>query len=181
MTSLERLARLLPSSFGPGLRLQAGTDDGFMRALFVTRRWEEVRAAPGWTDAQRVAFLHAQAELQQRHYALHYRAAEFLLLEHQGQPIGRLCLQVDASEVRVVDIALLPAWQGNGLGSTLLAAVLALADGQHTPCALSVEPFNPARRLYARLGFEVVGEQGLYLHMQRPLKQTCAEGTPMEP
>jgi len=78
-------------------------------------------------------------------------------------------------------IALLPAWQGKGLGSTLLAAVLALADGQHTRCALSVEPFNPARRLYARLGFEVVGEQGLYLQMQRPLTQTCAEGAPMEP
>ena len=35
--------------------------------------------------------------------------------------IDRLCVDQDVSAVRIVDIALLPQWQGRGIGSRLLA------------------------------------------------------------
>lgn len=167
MSCLLLLGQQLPRDISLGLRKQAEADVAFLRALYVARRWAEVSAAPGWTDSQRKAFLHSQADLQQRHYAQHYSAADFFIVEQHGQPIGRLCLLLDSQQARVVDIALLPGWQGQGLGSALLRAVLALADRQGLACHLSVEPFSPAQRLYARLGFEPCGQQGLYLQMCR--------------
>jgi ribosomal protein S18 acetylase RimI-like enzyme len=58
--------------------------------------------------------------------------------------------------------------RGRGIGAQLLAALIAEAERQRLPAlSLSVEPRNPAVRLYARLGFEVVGGVGGSLTMQR--------------
>ena len=171
MSCLDALQSLLgatPSLPLPGLRRQTGEDVSLLRALFVARRWQEVSAAPGWSDAQRLAFLHAQEQMQRAHYERHYPQADFLVVIQQNQPVGRLCLWRADQSLRVVDIALLPAWQGRGTGSLVLEAVVALADRLATPCCLSVEPFSPARRLYTRLGFLPGEDQGAYLQMHRP-------------
>lgn len=172
MTTLDALNQLLGAMPGhalPGLRRQAEEDAPLLRELFVARRWQEFSAAPGWSDAQRLAFLHAQAQAQRLHYEQHYPQADFLIAERASQAIGRLCLSLDTHQLRVVDIALLPACQGQGLGSRLLAAVLALADHLGKPCSLSVEPSSPAHRLYTRLGFKAREDQGVYLQMVRPV------------
>ena len=59
----------------------------------------------------------------------------------------------------IADIYRDPAPRWAGLGSTLLYAVMtaAVADGQRT-IGLAVTDGNPARRLYERLGFQVVRE-----------------------
>jgi ribosomal protein S18 acetylase RimI-like enzyme len=50
-----------------------------------------------------------------------------------------------------------PRWQGRGLGSALLAPVLARCDGERVPAYLEAStPRN--RALYERHGFEVMGE-----------------------
>ena len=46
-------------------------------------------------------------------------------------------------------------------------ALLAYADRLGRPVSLHVEPFNPARRLYERLGFRVIETRGLYELMVR--------------
>jgi GNAT superfamily N-acetyltransferase len=56
-------------------------------------------------------------------------------------------------------IAVVPSKRGHGIGDELLQALLAKArrDG-YARLSLSVEPGNPARKLYERHGFEVVVE-----------------------
>ena len=58
-------------------------------------------------------------------------------------------------------IAVVPSCRGKGYGDELLSGLLAQAkrDG-FTQVSLSVEPDNPALRLYERHGFEKVGESG---------------------
>lgn len=58
-------------------------------------------------------------------------------------------------------IAVVPSRRGKGFGDELLEALLAQArrDG-FTQVSLSVEPDNPALRLYERHGFEKVGDAG---------------------
>jgi ribosomal protein S18 acetylase RimI-like enzyme len=70
-----------------------------------------------------------------------------------------------ASEVRLVDISLLPAARGGGTGTHLICALLEEAAGAGRPVRLHVARGNPALRLYARLGFRVDGDDGMYLAM----------------
>lgn len=175
---IQALESMIAPEAACSLRRQTGSDQGFIQALFVARRWQEVSAAPNWSDAQRRDFLLGQAELQSRHYAQYYPAADFLILVHEQAPIGRLCVHQSESEVRIVDIALLPKHQNQGLGSALLHGVLALADRQQKACGLSVEQLSPARRLYERLGFRALDEQGFYIQMQRPFTLDAALTTP---
>lgn len=52
-----------------------------------------------------------------------------------------------------VDIAVHPAHRGSGAGLAMLRAWLAAADHDRRTCTLDVIADNPARRIYARLGF----------------------------
>ena len=85
-----------------------------------------------------------------------------------GQPAGRLYVARWEDEIRIVDIALLPEFRGRGLGSALLADLMAEADAAGKPLSIHVETNNPARSLYDRLGFEVAEDRGVYLLMRRP-------------
>ncbi|MCG9057076.1 GNAT family N-acetyltransferase [Laribacter hongkongensis] len=165
--AIESLLSRLPPGSVPGLRPQTGDDQAFIRELFVSRRWAEVSAVPGWDDAQRRSFLYSQAELQRKHYEQHYPAAGFLIVEHAGNPIGRLCMHCSATNLHIVDLALLPVWCGQGIGSRLLQVVLAQADSHRQSCTLSVERGSRARWLYERLGFKACGDAGIRTRMRR--------------
>ncbi|UMZ09545.1 GNAT family N-acetyltransferase [Pseudomonas sp. MPFS] len=167
----------LPPTASPAvvLRQQDDLDRAFLHGLYLSRRWAEVCAVPGWHNDQRRAFLVSQAELQRQHYEKHYPAADFLIIEQAGLPIGRLCVNRQANDVRIVDIALLPAWHGQGIGTQLLQSLLAEADALGRSCSLSVEQGSPARRLYERLGFQSGADSGLYTQMQRPVRPVAQE------
>jgi ribosomal protein S18 acetylase RimI-like enzyme len=64
-------------------------------------------------------------------------------------------------ETPELSIAVVPSRRGHGLGSELLEALLKQAkeDG-FKALSLSVEPDNPALKLYEKLGFSKVGESG---------------------
>lgn len=160
----------LPTNQVVVLRKQNDHDRFFLHELYLSRRWCEVSAVPGWNDDQRRAFLFSQAELQRQHYEKHYPAASFLIIAQADTPIGRLCVNREAHDVRIVDIALLPAWHGRGIGTQLLRTLLAEADADRQSCSLSVEQGSPARRLYERLGFQPGADSGLYTQMQRPAR-----------
>lgn len=50
--------------------------------------------------------------------------------------------------------------RGKGVGTSLMRELLKAAGQRFRAVSLSVWPENPAKRLYFRLGFEIVGRQG---------------------
>ena len=61
-------------------------------------------------------------------------------------------------EMPELSIGVVRTHRGRGIGSLLLKALIVSARAQrHAALSLSVEPDNPARRLYERCGFQVVG------------------------
>ena len=147
-----------------GVSLRPMTDDDlpFVAGLYASTRTDEL-AQTGWPAELQHRFLAQQHDAQHRHYRAQYPGAEWLIVEREGAPIGRLYLVEYESEFRVVDITLLPAQRGQGTGSALLADMLAAAEAAGKAVTVHVERHNPAVRLYARLGFRLVEDKGVYL------------------
>ena len=75
----------------PQLRPVGPEDLPFLSRLYAASRAAEM-ARSGWPDDAIAAFLAQQFELQHRYYQSHYADGEFLLVELDGQPVGRLYL-----------------------------------------------------------------------------------------
>ena len=151
---------------GVTLRPQQSGDGDFVREVFIASRWDEVVAA-GWPEVVGRAFLADQFRLQDLHYRKHYQGAAWSIVEVAGQPAGRLTLLLSEDELRIVDIALLPAYRNLGLGRGLIAAVQAQArELGLAKVSLHVEQHNRAQRLYRRLGFRRIGVGGTHVLME---------------
>lgn len=83
----------------------------------------------------------------------------------RGAPVGMIRVERREEEVVLAAIEIAPEWQGCGLGTRLVRSVIEDAGGR--PVALRVLRVNPARALYERLGFTVVGETETHYGMKR--------------
>ena len=143
------------------LRAARPEDDEFMLAVYASTRAEEM-ALVDWPAEQQDAFVRMQFDAQRRHYLLHHPAAEYAVILHDGVPAGRLIVDRSGDVLALIDIALLPTYRGLGIGGELIRALQEEATRTGKAIRLHVEVFNPARRLYDRLGFVPVGEVGIY-------------------
>jgi len=148
------------------LRPETEADVPFLRRLYVSTRWEELAIVASWSDEQKRAFLESQFALQRHHYRTYYPGTDLRVLEQNGEPAGRLYVDRQAKELLVTDISLLPEWRGRGVGTALMQAVIAEARDAGKAVTIAVEKFNPAQRLYRRLGFREVSDEGVYWFME---------------
>ena len=65
-----------------------------------------------------------------------------------------------------MDIALLKSFRGRGVGARLLTDLQAEAAAAGKALRIHVERFNPALSLYARLGFRLIEDRGVYLFLE---------------
>ena len=139
----------------------------FLLSLYGTTRYDELQQVP-WTPEQKAAFVHQQFQAQHTYWQENYIDTSWDLVVVDGEPAGRLYVARWPDDIRIVDIALMPEYRGGGLGTRLIRALLAEGDASGRRVSIHVELFNPARRLYERLGFVQSGEHGVYLLMERP-------------
>ena len=147
----------LPLSAPYQLRVQRDDDDGFAAALYSSTR-DDLRQMPA--DPAVIAQLIAMQQRMQSHgYRQAYPHAAYLILQHGATPLGRLVLERQDQLLHLVDIAILPAAQGQGAGSAVLRGLQAQAGAQQCRIHLAVNKSNAAARaLYQRLGFRPRGE-----------------------
>lgn len=142
-------------------------DDGdFLYRVYASTREGEL-AVVDWGEAQKAAFLRQQFGAQSRYYSEQYAEAAFDVILSAGRPVGRLYVARWQEEIRIVDIALLPEHRGRGLGTRLLKDLVSESEESGKPLTIHVEKFNPALRLYERLGFRPTADKGVYLFMER--------------
>ena len=127
-------------------------DEGFLFRVYASTRAEEMTLVP-WTDEQKQAFLWQQFTAQRQHYLTYYPQAEYYLLCRAEVALGRLILNYAEQQLVVIDIALLPEFRNTGLGTAILKKLMEEARHKGLSIVLRVEFFNPALRLYTRLGF----------------------------
>lgn len=156
----------LPPVAGIAIRREAETDLPFLLQLYASTREREMALVP-WDEAAKQAFVEMQFSAQRLHYRGAYPDGVFAIVEKDGAPAGRLYVNRSARELRVIDIAIAPSCRGAGIGSAIMAAVLASADADGLVVSIHVEHENPALGWYERMGFERVREVGLYFYMER--------------
>jgi GNAT superfamily N-acetyltransferase len=134
------------------LRTVAEADEDFLFHVYASTRTDEMNLVD-WSDEQKEAFLHMQFDAQTKHYLLHYPNAEYKIIEREEMPIGRMTVENCGDHILIMDIALLPDYRRSGIGTSLIQELKQEAIRLNLPLVLRVEFFNPAVRLYERLGF----------------------------
>ena len=148
------------------LRPATSDDRGLQYRAYAASHVHEFALA-GWDEAQFDAFLSMQFSIRERAYALQFPTAEYSIIMFDGEPAGQIIVDRSEKAISLTDIALLPEFQGKGIGSRLISDLQAEACDSGRMMILSVERSNTAaKRLYDRLGFVVVGESEFNLEME---------------
>jgi len=150
-----------------GFRLRPETEDDvpFLMRLYASTREEELKLVP-WSDEQKQVFLASQFRAQRHHYRTYIPNCSFEVLTLDAEPAGRLYLEPRQTQLRIVDIALTPDRRGQGVGTAIVRALQTTARAGGRGVGIMVEKFNPALRLYRRLGFTDIADRDVYLEME---------------
>ena len=138
----------------------------FLARVYASTRADEIAVVMDWSEEQKAAFLEMQFQAQHSYYQEHYADAEFLIVSEGDRSIGRLYIDRWDDEFRIIDIALLGTSRNKGIGTAILSAIQSLARTEALAVRIHVEHNNPALRLYHRLGFQKIGEVGVYFLME---------------
>lgn len=147
------------------LRESGPADEAHLLAVYASTREDEL-ALTDWDEARKREFVEQQFRAQDQYYRANYANASYQVILVDGRPAGRLYLARWPDEIRIMDIALLKAYQRRGVGGRLLADLQAEARAAGKLLRIHVERFNPALSLYVRLGFQLVEDRGVYLFLE---------------
>jgi ribosomal protein S18 acetylase RimI-like enzyme len=157
-------------------RIVTHDDTEFLYAVYASTRAEEL-ALVDWDEAAKAAFLRGQFNAQHQAYRTTYPEADFLIIQLNDRPVGRLYLARGEREIRIIDIALLPEHRNAGIGGAILRDVLAEGARDDKRVGIHVEMFNPAQQLYERLGFRQREIHGVYYFMEWTPGTSAGEGS----
>lgn len=144
------------------LRPASEEDMEILFQVYRSTRLEELAMIVDWSEEQKDGFVRQQFTAQDAWYREHYTGASLDLILVDGVPAGRLYVHRREREIRLMDITLLPEFRGRGLGGEILAGLFAEATTAGKPLTIHVEKYNPAMRLYRRLGFTTIADRGPY-------------------
>ncbi|HEY3025537.1 MAG TPA: GNAT family N-acetyltransferase [Pyrinomonadaceae bacterium] len=140
-------------------------DEAFLFQVYLSSRGDDLTEM-GW-DAERVRnFLETQYAAQQRFLKANYPQGEDRIITLDTQPIGRIVVERNDQEIRVVDIALLPQYRNSGIGTYLIRELLTEAARLGKPFRTQVIRSSAALGLFERLGIVKIGETGSHYQME---------------
>lgn len=148
-------------------------DFSFLRKVYRSAREEELSRS-GMSEDDKNRFIEFQFNAKHAHYSQAYKDAEFDLILLDNKPAGRLYIWRTETQIRIMDIALLPESQGKGVGTSILKSIILESEKSNKKISIHVEYYNPGLRLYERLGFKKVDDTGIYFYMER-IPQQAAE------
>ena len=112
----------------------------------------------------------ALIEMQFRAKEMAYRQfeeSEDRVILRDGERVGRIIVHESADELRLVDIAVRPNEQGQGVGSHLFVQLRQRSNATGKPLRLHVSTRNSAaERFYKRHGCSAVGRDEAYIAME---------------
>jgi ribosomal protein S18 acetylase RimI-like enzyme len=152
------------------LRHAVAQDEDFLLQLYLATQPVETT---NWnmSATAREQLLQMQFRGRKQIYTAQYPDAEDLILclNEEGEVerrVGRHLVIRQKDAILGIDLAVLPAYQNQGLGRLVLLGVQHQCAQEGLKFRLQVLHTNPARRLYDRLGFKMVSQDLLYAQME---------------
>jgi GNAT superfamily N-acetyltransferase len=153
-------------------------DEAALYALFAAVRAEEL-GMETWDAALREQVLRQQFDAQRQGYRVRHPGADERLILCGDAPIGWVIVDRTGSELRGIDVALVPAARRQGIGRLIIRDLQQEAALHDWPMRIDVARGNVrARALYERLGFVSAGESDTHAQMEwraAPLPTSAAE------
>jgi len=147
------------------LRPATESDREFLYALYRDTMRQVVEQTWGWDE-----------EWQRRAFYGRFRNCATSVVELDGNAVGGLLLDWAPAAVDIVELQILPEYQGHGIGTAIVQRVIEDAARQGLAVTLSVVPANPrARRLYERIGFHVIGVNEPFIRMRYVASERLSE------
>ena len=141
------------------LRQATHDDYDFLYQLHVAAMREYVEATWGW-----------QEEWQEEYFARKFDPENRQIIQIEDQDAGVIALEQRVEELYIALIEILPTFQRRGVGTSIVRQIINTAHSDGLPVILHVLKTNtPARRLYERLGFAIVQDEGIRYKMICPL------------
>lgn len=132
------------------LRPATAADYNFLFALHRAAMRAAIETIWGWHE-----------EWQQEYFREKFDPQRRQIIQVEGRDAGVLVVERRPDELYLGLIELLPEFQGHGVGTAILRALIDQARAEGLPLTLHVLRSNgQARRLYERLGLRVVAEEG---------------------
>lgn len=147
----------LPTGTLPTLRPATRGDRAFVERLYFDTMQPLLSALNEWDQTT-----------ARRRFHNGYHQKDACIIMDGSAPLGWMQVTETPKALVLNQIHLVPEVRGHGIGSRLIQDLMARATAGGRGVTLAVVRNNPALKLYERLGFSVVGEDGSRLRMAWP-------------
>ncbi len=146
---------------GLSVRPATAKDKVFLESLYQSTRDDlSFLDAP---EEQKAELMEMQFRAQTQGYGDAYPNAMYFVIEKHQEAIGKATIDFGHNEIRLIDLALITAARGKGLGAAVIQAFQQAAAAVAAPMTLTVMQGNTlAKALYQRLGFVTTAIQQPY-------------------
>ena len=149
------------------LRPLTAHDEAFLFRV-VASVHEESFASLDVSAEQKNQLVRMQIEAQQQQYRDRFPNADFDVVMCERKPAGTMYALRGPDQFVLIDIALLPEYRNQGIGTQLVTVLIDQARQSDRTLDAHVRLANPAWHLWKRLGFEQVNDDGVYRQIRVP-------------
>lgn len=139
------------------IRPATASDEHFLKDLHDQNRLWEFAPVKKSDPELYGRIMKQQYDAHHSQYFDLYDIAKYGIIQWTNIPIGRIYVDYRDNEVRILQIGVLPDYQGKGIASIVLRGLCVDAAFRKLPVRLFVHPLNQAHRLYQELGFVATG------------------------
>jgi GNAT superfamily N-acetyltransferase len=148
------------------LRPAVAEDEPFLQEFYFNLRRPEfqILAMP---EEELRQLLQMQYQLQAGSYTARFPNSGYQVVLVDGEPAGRIWVDRQEDEIRIVDVGLDANRRNQGTGTVLVQRLQEEAREAGLPIRARVDRFNPGSlRFHLRLGFQIVREEQLDLGLE---------------
>lgn len=147
------------------LRPVTDTDREFLLHLYQISREAELSITP-WNESQKQAFVEQQLDAQTYAYQTKYPDAAHDIILFRDKAAGRIYVERGLGQIAILDITVMPKYRKQGIGTALVRNLTDEARRSNKSVRIYLEHSNPSEKLFTKLGFRVVPDDGIDLRFE---------------